>query len=124
MCSLGLLCNSICVEYPNLVVERIGRVHCEFALAVHLIAQNRKNPSTPATLYVRVLKLSCLVCFVSLDPMICRAHFPNKEFPQEGVLSVEMPFLKGAFSEQILNMFCESLEVIFVTQWPKNNISI
>lgn len=52
---------------------------------------------------------------VSLDPVICRAHFSNKGFPQEGVLPVEMPSLKGAFSEQILKMFCESLEAIFVT---------
>lgn len=89
-------------------IEKTGNIHYEAALEVHLITENNRNRSFPASAYIGVSKLSCLSCFLFLKSLQSAGHtfHTYKRLPGESILPIEIP--QSHESGQISRPFIES----------------
>lgn len=102
------------------LVEKTGHVHCEAALAIHLISENTQNRSFPAVGYIGVSKLSCLACFFFLKSLESAGYkFHTKGCHGKAYYPWKLPCMKRELSDQILETFCQKLEKVYVSRWKQ-----
>lgn len=91
-------------------IEKTGNIHYEAALEVHLITENNRNRSFPASAYIGVSKLSCLSCFLFLKSLQSAGHTfhtykrsPGMEIPQSHESGqISRPFIES-WMKSIIN---------------------